>query len=257
MELSRNELKKIADTSLLIGKSMLESGAEISIVESSLCNMVQSFGCEKVNLSVLPKTISMTLVSGNEFRTKMIHIESFSPDMQKLSELYRITKRVSSQSDPTDVLQETKKLLTHNQQFNASEKIFAAAFACAAFAALFQGSAIEVTAAFFAAFLAMSLKKILDGRGFNPLLTTTAASFLATVSVGAWISLGALEENKIALASSVLFLVPGVQLINTFEDIIKGHYLSGLARGLHGLMISFSIVFGIAVGLKLIGDSIV
>lgn len=255
-ELSREELKKIADTSLLVGKTMLESGAEICSVEETLSKLVQTFGCDKANLSVLPQTIAMTLVSGNEFRTKMVHIGTLKPDMQRLSELYKLTKNVCSECSPTDVLKQTKNLLSQNQQFSEYQKIFAAALACASFAALFNGTVAEFIAAFIATFLAASLKKTVDAKELNPLLSIMVASLLATVCVGVFSSLGLLEDTKIALASSVLFLVPGVQLINTFEDIIKGHYLSGLARGLHGLLISFAIVFGIALGLKLLGGNV-
>lgn len=255
-ELSREELKLIADTSLLIGRSMLESGAEIGIVEESLSRLVRTFGCEKLNLSVLPHTISMTLGSENEFRTKIIRIGPLSPNMQRLSELYRLTNNVSPEGSPTDVLQQVKNLLSHNQQFNGLQKIFFAALACAAFAALFQGTVAEIGSTFVAALLAASLKTLLDFKEFNPLLTITAASLSATVCVGVFLSLGLLEESTIALASSVLFLVPGVQLINSFEDILKGYYLSGLARGVHGILVAFAIVFGFAVGLKLLGSSV-
>ncbi len=255
-ELSIEELKQIADTSLLVGKTMLESGAEIYSVEETLSRLAQTFGCDKVNLSVLPQTIAMTLVSGNEFRTKMVHIGTLKPDMQRLSEIYKLTKNVCSACSPVDVLKQTKALISQNHQFSGYQKVFAAALACASFAALFKGTAAEFATAFIATFLAASLKKTLDAKEFNPLLSITLASLLATVCVGLFSSLGVLEDTNIALASSVLFLVPGVQLINTFEDIIKGHYLSGLARGLHGLLISFAIVFGIALGLKLLGSSV-
>ncbi len=255
-ELSREELKKIADASLLIGKMMLESGAEVSIVEESLSRLIRIFGCEKVNLSVLPQTISMTLVSRNEFRTKLLHVGTLSPNMQRLSELYRLSKNVCDGCSPTDTLQQTKHLLSQDPQYSGLQKIFAAALACASFSALFQGSVADFAAVFIATFIAASLKKWLDSKEFNSLFTITTASLSATFCVSLLLSLGLLEETKIALASSVLFLVPGVQLINMFEDIIKGHYLSGLARGFHGLLISFAIVFGVAVGLNFLGNNV-
>lgn len=255
-ELNREELKLIADAALLIGRSMLESGAEIYIVEESLSVLVRAFGCEKLNLSVLSHTISMTLGSGNEFRTKIIRIGAISPNMQRLSELYRLSNNVWLWGSPVDVLKQTKHLLSQNQQFGGLQKSFFAALACAAFAALFQGTVVEIGSTFMAAFLAASLKTVLDSKEFNPLLTITAASLSATVCIGLLVSWGGLEENTVALASSVLFLVPGVPLINSFEDIIKGYYLSGLARGLHGILVAFAIVFGFVIGLKLVGSSV-
>lgn len=252
VELSREELKKIADASLLAGKMMLESGAEVSIVEESVTHLAKTFGCEKVNLSVLPHTIFMTLVSGSEFRTKIMHIGPLSPNMQKLSQLYRIAKNTGQSDTPIEVLNQAESLISQKPQFNALQKIFAAAFACAAFAALFNAQAADFAAAFGAALLAAYIKNLLDKYEFNPFLSIFAAALIATVSAGIFALLGVIADARIVQASSVLFLVPGVQLINSFEDIIKGYYLNGLAKGLHGVLVSFGIVVGIAIGLKLL-----
>lgn len=254
VELSREELKNIADASLLVGETMLRSGAEISIVEESVTHLVKTFGCEKLNLSVLPHTLFMTLVSGSEFRTKIMHIGPLSPNMDKLSQLYRIAKSARQSNTPIDVLNQTESLMKQKPQFNAMQKIFAAAFACAAFAALFKGDTADFTAAFIATLLAATIKKTLDEHEFNPFLSISSAALVATVSAGIFVSVGIIADAKIAQASSVLFLVPGVQLINSLEDIIKGYYLNGLAKGLHGVLVSFGIVVGIAIGLKLLAS---
>lgn len=254
VELSREELKNIADASLLVGETMLESGAEISIVEESVTHLVKTFGCEKLNLSVLPHTLFMTLVSGSEFRTKIMHIGPLSPNMDKISRLYRIAKHTCSSCSPIEVLKQTQSLMKQKPPFGVMQKIFAAAFACAAFAVLFTGQAADSASAFIAALLAAYIKNILDKYEFNPFLSISSAALVATVSAGFFASLGVIADPKIAQASSVLFLVPGVQLINSFEDIIKGYYLNGLAKGLHGILVSFGIVVGIAIGLKLLAS---
>jgi uncharacterized membrane protein YjjP (DUF1212 family) len=252
-ELSRDELKKIADTSLLIAKAMLESGAEICIVEESLSRLIKAFGCDRANLSVLPQTISMTLVSGVEFRTKITHIGPLSPNMERLSALHTLTKEICPGCTPEDLLRRSEALLSEPPTFKPLQKIAAASVACASFAALFHGSAEDAAAAFVATFGAALLKSTLDAKQFNPFFTITSASFVATLLIALSIFIGVLGDARIALASSVLFLVPGVQLINSFEDIIKGHYLSGIARGMHGMLVSFAIVFGISLGLKFWG----
>ena len=56
-----------------------------------------------------------------------------------------------------------------------------------------------------------------------------------------------------AISSAVLLLVPGVPLINAAEDLIKGHLLVGLARGLTGLLVSLAIALGLMLALWLTG----
>ncbi|MEN9443917.1 MAG: hypothetical protein RIS47_807, partial [Bacteroidota bacterium] len=52
-----------------------------------------------------------------------------------------------------------------------------------------------------------------------------------------------------AFATSVLFLVPGVPLINSFTDVIDGNISIGVARGINGLMIAFAIALGLSVAM--------
>jgi uncharacterized membrane protein YjjP (DUF1212 family) len=48
-----------------------------------------------------------------------------------------------------------------------------------------------------------------------------------------------------AFATSVLFLVPGVPLINSVTDLMDGNIQTGIVRAVNGLMISFSIAMGL------------
>ena len=43
----------------------------------------------------------------------------------------------------------------------------------------------------------------------------------------------------------LLFLVPGVPLINAVSDLVDGNFLTGIARFAHGSLISFCIALGL------------
>jgi uncharacterized membrane protein YjjP (DUF1212 family) len=87
--------------------------------------------------------------------------------MQRLSELYRLSKNVCDECNPTDVLQQTKHLLSQSDQYSIFQKIFAAALACASFTVLFEGSVAEFGAAFIATFVATTLKKNVGYKEFQ------------------------------------------------------------------------------------------
>ena len=61
--------------------------------------------------------------------------------------------------------------------------------------------------------------------------------------MGVVLGLGKAQET--AFATSVLFLVPGVPLINSFTDLIDGNLLNGITRGVHGMIIAFAIALGL------------
>jgi uncharacterized membrane protein YjjP (DUF1212 family) len=62
-------------------------------------------------------------------------------------------------------------------------------------------------------------------------------------SVGLLLHLG--ENPYLALAASVLLLVPGVQLINSAQDIFQGFFTTGISRAINGTFITLGIAVGV------------
>ena len=79
---------------------------------------------------------------------------------------------------------------------------------------------------------------------FNPYICILMSSLTASVLSGLAVKLGIGEHPDLAFATSVLFLVPGVPLINSFTDLIDGNISTGIVRGTNGLLIGFSIALG-------------
>jgi len=75
--------------------------------------------------------------------------------------------------------------------------------------------------------------------------TALTASLIASLAI----QLFANGMPEIALAASVLLLIPGAPLINAVEDLINGHTITGIARGTVGLIIALSIAVGITLAL--------
>jgi uncharacterized membrane protein YjjP (DUF1212 family) len=61
------------------------------------------------------------------------------------------------------------------------------------------------------------------------------------------------DQPETALAAAVLLLVPGVPLINSAQDLIRGHLITGIARGVTGILISLAIALGLLLALSLTG----
>jgi len=65
----------------------------------------------------------------------------------------------------------------------------------------------------------------------------------ATASLGIVYQLGTHPQS--ALATAVLFLVPGVPLINSFTDLMDNNILNGMVRFTTGLMTVLAITLGL------------
>ena len=58
-----------------------------------------------------------------------------------------------------------------------------------------------------------------------------------------------------ALGTSVLYLIPGVPLINSIMDIIDGHVLAGTSRFINACLLIICIAIGLSMTLLLTGIS--
>ena len=70
-------------------------------------------------------------------------------------------------------------------------------------------------------------------------------SFVASLFAGTFVIAGLNINFEHAFATSVLFLIPGVPLINFITDLIDGNILNGLVRGISALMFALAIALGL------------
>ena len=120
----------------------------------------------------------------------------------------------------------------------------------ASFCRLFGGDWFAMSIVFTATLLGFFLKQGMQNRGFNHYVVFIASSFVA--SMYASVALTFDTTADIAIATSVLFLIPGVPLINGVIDIVEGHVLNGIARLTSALMLIVCIAIGLSATLMIV-----
>jgi uncharacterized membrane protein YjjP (DUF1212 family) len=119
------------------------------------------------------------------------------------------------------------------------------AIAGASFCRLSNGGWLDMLLVFTGTFIGMFVKQEAGKYRFNPYLCVYFAALASSLIVGLAEKFDAAGNHEHALATSVLFLIPGVPLINSFSDLIDGNLNNGIIRGLNGFIISFSIAMGL------------
>jgi uncharacterized membrane protein YjjP (DUF1212 family) len=121
----------------------------------------------------------------------------------------------------------------------------------AAFCFTVGGSFVEMAIASGATFFGLFIKQECTTRRMNAYLCTYLATLAATTVVGLFYKLGLPERLEYAFTTSVLFLIPGVPLINCFTDLLEGEILNGLERGVNALIHAMTIAIGLTTALYL------
>ncbi|WP_257274859.1 threonine/serine exporter family protein, partial [Endozoicomonas sp. SESOKO4] len=88
---------------------------------------------------------------------------------------------------------------------------------------------------------------------YNLALSIASAAFVASTLSGLGLVFHWGHSREIAVATSVLFLIPGVPLINGVIDLLHGHIIVGQARVTHGIVIALAIAMGIVISSALLG----
>lgn len=123
-----------------------------------------------------------------------------------------------------------------------------------AFCRLFGGDWIAAVIVIIATAIGFAVKLWLTSHKVNTYFMVTLSSF--TASMTASLSLLADCTWQIALATSPLFLVPGVPLITCVIDAVEGHVLTAVSRFANAILIVLCISVGLGITLLLITNDL-
>lgn len=124
----------------------------------------------------------------------------------------------------------------------------------AAFCRLFGGDWTAFGIVFTSTLVGFAAKQRMQGHGFNHFLIVILSAFLSSLCAAVALRFDCTAE--IALATSPLFLVPGVPLINGVIDIVEGHILIGCSRLINALLTIVCIAVGLSATLLMVKNSL-
>jgi uncharacterized membrane protein YjjP (DUF1212 family) len=125
--------------------------------------------------------------------------------------------------------------------------------ACACLCLLAGGDWRDGAITFLATFCGVFARQEIIKWRYNPMIAFMAASFITTLIAGLDMvhHIGLYPETS--LATSVLYLIPGVPLINCTIDLIEGHIPMATARGIYGGFVLLCIAVGMSASILLLG----
>lgn len=125
---------------------------------------------------------------------------------------------------------------------------------CACFCKLNNGGWDGALVSFCASTVAMYIRQVLTHRSMHPQINFCITAFVATTISGLLLRLPAFASTPtIAMAASVLLLVPGFPLINAVADMFKGHINTGLARWAIASLLTLATCIGVVMAMTVWG----
>lgn len=138
-------------------------------------------------------------------------------------------------------------------RFRPGAVLLGASFAAAAFCRLFGGDIPAMSLVFLATLAALGFRQKLDKQQVAPCLSFMLAAFIAGMLVALGVRADISRTPQIALGTSVLFLIPGVPMINSALDLLTGFPLMAFSRLVRSGMLVSCISLGLGSTLYLTG----
>lgn len=237
---------KTANLLLEIASLLMVSGANTSRIHRSIDRFSSALNF-KVHSWIHQKTIIMTLTDevSKISDTRVLNLPPHAINFKTISEISKASWQALREDWDIDQITTEIERIKGLDRYSNLVVLIAVSFAVAGFCNIFKGDYLNMTVAFISAFLGLFVSQQVHKKHYNLYIRIFLASLTASLvaSVGIVLNIGANPQT--ALATSILFLIPGVPLINSFTDLLENNILNGLARFAVGAMIVLAIATGL------------
>lgn len=254
---------KTGESLLSIGKFIAEysahlmgTGVHTSRVVRNTKRIGEAFGLD-VKLSVFHRNIILTIINKetNEARNEVVDIPAHPISFEHNSELSALSWEAVDNHLSLEELKDKYKKIISAPRIHPLFVLLLVGFANASFCKLFGGDLISMGIVFSATITGFYLKQQMQMKKINHYVVFIVSAFVASLCASTALIFDTTSE--IAMATSVLYLVPGVPLINGVIDVVEGYVLTGFARLTEASLLIVSIAIGLSFTLLMVKNSLI
>ena len=240
-----NELGKLL---LQAGIALIKAGAGTNRVVMNVMRLAGAYGYEaQVDMGTRYINVSLHSKEQENIYSGSRTISSLpGANFKTIAEISSLSWAVTEKKmTVSEAGMELEKVI-HLPEYHRSIVLVLVGLAGSSFCYTFGGNAVEMGITFLATVAGLFCKQELIRKKFNPYLVTYCSALLAALIIGIGWKAGIGSRLDHAFATCILFLIPGVPLINSILDIIDGYILNGIDRGINGIIHAFAIACGLA-----------
>lgn len=239
--------------------TLLAVGSQPSRVVRGAQRIGASYGHD-VDLVVMAKHVIMTVIAlddPTERRTSVRIVRPAAFNFDMILKLNVLSWNAHDAHLPLEELSARYATVMAAPRFDDRLVLVMVALANASFCRLFGGDFVAVAVVGLATLLAFYLRQRMMRAHMDHRLVFMVVAFVASMLVALAVPHVPTGTPQIALGTSVLFLIPGVPLINAINDVIEGFVLLGFVRTVNASILIICIALGLSATLMLMGVSVV
>lgn len=229
---------------------LLRSGATCARLEQNVGRMAQTWNLS-ADITIMPRHVSVSIKTENKNECKMFSESTSNPaiSFEKICRLSQMSWEVADNGWNIEKAEDCLRNISRIRPARKLWVLFAASCANGAFCRLFGGDMTAVLVVFVATFCGYFIKQLMLSRGFDTRIVFIICALVSSVLACADSLFSIGSTPHVAVATSVLYLVPGIPLLNSFSDMIDRHYICFFSRMTDALILICCLSIGLCAGM--------
>ena len=252
-EAARPQIQELTNFLSEYTAKMLSIGTYTARIERCVRRIASAYGYEaSLMIFVRHFIISVMDPADNSIRRTYVKTGAAARiSFDLISELSALSWEIYDEKIPLARARASFAEILASQKKSFAKTLVLLSVANAAFCELFGGDGGAMALVFAATAFGICARYLLSKLKINLKIQYIAVSFVVSfiVSLGARYGLSATPD--VAVGSSILFLIPGVWLINSVFDILNENMLVGISRGLNTGLLIICIAIGLFLTLSI------
>lgn len=231
---------------------LLGCGATCIRMERNVDRIASALGCDVV-MTILPRHVhlSVTRRANGDIYTYITATRKIPINFDMNTRLSELSWAMSDGRVTYPEMVRRFHQIINTPTTNRFLVLFLASLANAAFCRIFSGDWYACGVVFLSTFVGFALKQILAIYKVDVRIIMIICAFVSSVLAANATIFSIGLTPAIAIGTSVLYLVPGIPFLNSFSDMLDGHYICAFSRFIHAAVLTCCLSLGLCCGMLL------
>ncbi len=238
---------------LTTGQILMENGADTHRIMLTMIRVAEYMGIhwDKVNLHITFNTLMLNVSDDDHSFTCFRKCTKHIMDLEAIADIGRLSWHALEDGYTLWQYDEAlKKIAARGVIYSPLKMALGAGIATGGFCLLFGSDWIAFLFCLVASAIGFMARKLCDDLEVNKFISIAIGAFVATIMAyfTHFLPLSVTPWHPMIACS--LFLFPGIPLMNSINDLLNEHIISGITRAMMGILIAGGLTLGVVTALE-------
>jgi len=248
-----DQIQALSEFLLEYATTLMGAGVHTNRAVRNISRIAAAYGYS-ADMTIFQRNITMSLICKDDETLRRTSVRKLKPlafNLNLIQQLSELSWLPVDNNVSIAEMEQAFRSMVRTKRFSRWTDLLLVSVGNAAFCRLFGGDWPAMAVVGLATAAGFWLKSEMLGRHFDLRLTVFVCAFVSAVLSAAAILFSLGTTPLTAIATSVLFLVPGIPFLNSFSDLIYRHYICSISRFFDAAVITCCLSAGLCAAMLL------